>query len=75
MELKIGQVWKHYKGTPYKIMLLAKDSEGENMTDMVVYQDSTDESKIWVQSVARFLEGSVEWEGKTVPRFEFVSDN
>ena len=74
MELKPGQMWRHYKGTLYKIVIIAMDSGGEDMTPMVVYEDTT-EPKIWVQPAARFLEGAVEWEGKMVPRFTFVSDN
>jgi hypothetical protein len=74
MDLKPGQIWKHYKGTLYKVVLLAKDSGGEDMTDMVVYQDTTDESKIWVQPADRFVE-TLEWEGKVVPRFEFMRHN
>lgn len=72
MEIKVGQQWKHYKGVEYKILLTPKDSEGEDMKSMVVYQDVIDMDKIWVQSQKRFLE-NVKWEGNMMPRFTLVS--
>ena len=74
MELKLGQIWKHYKGGIYRIVALAKNNQSDEIYDAVVYADTTDEAKIWTQSKERFL-GTEEWEGKIVPRFMFVSDN
>ena len=36
MELKPGQIWKHYKGNDYKIIIIGKHSE--TAEDMVVYE-------------------------------------
>lgn len=74
MEIKIGQIWRHYKGGMYKILLLAVNNQTDELYDAVVYQDVDDESKIWTQSKERFL-STEEYEGKTVPRFTFISDN
>lgn len=35
-EIKIGQIWKHFKGGEYKIIAIAKDSE--RLDDCVVYE-------------------------------------
>ena len=76
MELKVGQIWKHYKGDTYKIITLGKLEE--NQEEMVVYERQTDIAhtgwRIWI-CPQRLFEETVEWKGKTVPRFTFVSDN
>jgi hypothetical protein len=76
MELKAGQIWKHHKGDTYKILTLARiEADG---TDVVVYERLTDIVhtgwKIWVRPIDVFF-NEVEWQGKTVPRFTFLSDN
>lgn len=73
MELKVGQIWKHYKGDTYRIVALARNSETDDLYDVVVYE-RTDEPKIWTQSKERFLSNET-YEGQTIPRFTFVSDN
>jgi hypothetical protein len=72
-ELRSGQIWKHYKGGKYKIILLAKNVEEGDAVDMVVYQ-KIGEEQLFTQSVGRFTE-SVNHDGKQVPRFDFISDN
>lgn len=74
MQLKPGQVWKHYKGTPYRVLHLGRSSETDDMYDVVVYQNIEFPEKIWSQSKERFL-GTEEYDGQTVPRFSFVSHN
>lgn len=71
MELKPGQIWKHYKGNDYKIIVLGKHSE--TAEDMVVYKQLHSD-KIYIRPMNLFFQ-DVEWEGKTVPRFTFISDN
>ncbi len=74
MELKPGQIWKHYKGGMYRIVTAAVNNQTDELYDVIVYQDTSDESKIWTQSKERFL-SIEEYEGQTVPRFTFISDN
>lgn len=76
MELKAGQIWKHFKGDTYKILTLARiEADG---TDVVVYERQTNIAhtgwSIWVRPINSFFE-VVEREGNTVSRFTFVSDN
>ena len=74
MELKTNQIWQHYKGGLYRIVTLAKNNQTDELYDAVVYQNADDSSKVWTQSKDRFL-GNEEYEGKTVARFTFISDN
>ena len=53
MEVIIGGIYRHFKGHIYKVLYVAKDSE--TLDDVVVYQDTTDESKIWVRKKDMFL--------------------
>ena len=70
MEVTVGQIWRHYKGKHYKILLLGKHSEtGE---EMVAYQRQEDGNVYFRPMNLFFL--TVEWEGKTVPRFTLVND-
>lgn len=76
MEIKPGQLYKHYKGDTYEIITLAKHSESKEW--LVVYKRLTDfvhngEWKIYARPKEMFLE-TVEVDGKTVPRFEFISE-
>lgn len=73
MSIKIGK-YKHYKGNLYQVIGLARHSE--TLEELVVYQalyDSKDFGKnaIWVRPISMFTE-NVEFNGKSVPRFEFV---
>ncbi len=74
MELKPGQIWRHYKGGMYRIVALPQNNQTDELYDSVVYEDISDTSKIWVQSKERFL-GKEDWQGETVARFTLVSDN
>ncbi len=71
MELKPEQIWKHYKGKHYKVVVLCKHSEtGEAL---VVYQRQED-GNIYARPIKMFFE-NVEWEGEVIPRFKLLSDN
>lgn len=62
-----GQFYRHYKnGIVYRVLTLAVDTETQ--LPMVVYQDTSNESKIWTRSRTMFEE-KVEWEGSRVKRF------
>ena len=70
MEIKPGQIWKHYKGNDYKIIILGKHSE--TAEDMVVYEQMHS-GKIYIRPMNLFF-NDVECEGKTAPRFTLVSE-
>ena len=55
-ELKIGRVYRHFKGNYYFVENVALDAE--NKERMVVYKPIYDrkDSKIWVRSEKMFLE-------------------
>lgn len=70
MEVKVGQIWRHYKGKHYKILVFGKQSEtGE---EMVAYQRQED-GNIYFRPMNLFFL-NVEWEGKTLPRFTLIND-
>lgn len=69
-EIIPGQVWQHYKGKHYKIIVLGKHSEtGE---ELVAYKREED-GNIYFRPISMFFE-EVEWEGKKMPRFVLVSE-
>ena len=43
-EIKINEIYRHYKGNTYKVIALGKHSE--TCEDMVVYQ-SVEDGKVW----------------------------
>lgn len=62
----IGGEYTHFKGGQYKVLYLATSlTTGETM---VVYQDQTEEEKIWVRPRDMFLE-KVTRNGETFDRF------
>lgn len=67
--VKIGGVYRHYKGNLYVILNEAKHSESSE--DLVVYQALYGDFKVWVRPRAMFLE-NVENDGESRPRFELV---
>ncbi len=69
-------IYKHYKNKLYRILGVGRHTE--TLEEMVVYQALYDDPEfgphaIWIRPKALFEE-TVEWEGKTVPRFTFVRD-
>lgn len=69
-EVKKG-IYRHYKGQEYKILGEAKNSETKE--EMVVYQDISDEGKIWIRPKKMFLE-EVKVNDEKKPRFELIED-
>lgn len=53
MEVMIGKKYRHFKGHLYKVILIAKDSE--TLKDVIVYQDLSDSTKIWVRDYDMFI--------------------
>lgn len=73
-KVKPGQIYKHYKGDTYKVLILAKDSETRDW--MVVYERQTDlvhdGYRITVRPLDMFLE-EVDKDEYKGPRFEYIS--
>ncbi len=73
-EIKVGEVYKHFKGTYHKIIAIAKDSE--TLEEKVVY-NHLDTGEIWVRDKKEFLS---EVDKKKYPninqkyRFELVKE-
>ena len=62
-------IYRHYKGSLYEVVDVAQHSETDEK--LVVYKTLYGDFGLWVRPLVMFLE-TVEVEGKTVPRFEFV---
>jgi hypothetical protein len=71
--VKPGQIYKHYKGDTYKILILAKDSETRDW--MVVYERQThivhQGYPITVRPLNMFLE-EIDKDEYKGPRFEYI---
>lgn len=70
--MKLGR-YKHFKGSLYNVIGIAKHSE--TLEEFVVYEALYDNprSKLWVRPLAMFQE-TVERDGKTMPRFEYIGE-
>lgn len=66
--VKVGEVYRHFKGNTYKVIAVAKDCE--DLKDIVVYQN-TDKLDIWTRPLDNFCE-TVTRDGKTFKRFEKI---
>ena len=69
-EIKIGK-YRHFKGGEYEVIGIAKDSE--TLENVVVYRALYGDGELWVRSAEMFSE-TVTREGKTFPRFEYISE-
>lgn len=65
-------VYKHYKGGQYRILNEALNTETKE--PLVVYQDMSDETKVWARPQKMFLD-EVEIAGEKKPRFKFVCED
>lgn len=63
-------LYRHYKGKDYVVLGVARHSETEE--EFVVYRQDYGERSLWVRPKTMFLE-TVEFDGRSVPRFEFVA--
>ncbi len=63
--------YQHYKGPFYEVQGVALHSETEE--PLVVYRPCYGERDLWVRPYAMFT-GTVEVEGRTLPRFAYVGD-
>lgn len=71
MLLKPGR-YRHYKGRDYQVIDVARHSETEEW--MVVYRTLYGDHDLWVRPLDMFTE-EVEVDGKTQPRFTFISED
>ena len=53
-ELKIGGVYKHFKGNMYRVEGVAKHSE--TTEEYVVYRQMYGDESLWIRSLDMFLE-------------------
>ncbi len=63
--------YRHFKGGIYEIITIAK-LESDNNTDLVIYK-SVENSLVWAREWSNFW-GTVEVDGKAVPRFEEINE-
>jgi hypothetical protein len=68
---KVGGKYRHYKGNIYEVLFLGKHTETEE--DLVIYRAVEKPEQIWARPLPMWIE-TVEWEGKTVPRFAPLDD-
>ena len=65
-------IYRHYKGNEYELIDVALHSE--TLEEMVVYRALYGDQKLWVRPAHRWEE-EVEVNGKTVKRFELISNS
>ena len=70
--MKLG-LYRHYKGNLYQVIGVARHSENLDET-YVVYQCLYGNYGLWIRPYKMFQE-SVQHQGKTVARFEFLTEN
>lgn len=70
-QIKINQIYQHYKNNHYQIIALAKHHE--TLEEMVVYKALYGENEIWIRPSSEFLE-IISFEGKLIPRFLLISE-
>ena len=51
-KIKIGKIYRHFKGNRYKVLCIAMHTETNE--DMVIYQDVSDENKIYARPLVMF---------------------
>ena len=67
-KIKLGK-YRHFKGNMYEVLGFAKNSE--SLEKMVIYKALYGDGEIWVRPASMWNE-TVERDGKTFKRFEFV---
>ena len=67
-EIKIGR-YRHFKGNEYEVIGTAKHSE--TLEEYVVYKALYGDGGLWVRPAEMWNE-TVERDGKTFKRFEFI---
>ena len=72
-KIKPNDIWQHYKGKQYRILMVSCHSE--DLSWYVVYETLHDNavSRIWHRPLDIFL-GTLEIDGAIVPRFTQVGE-
>lgn len=52
-EIKVGEIWQHYKGGRYIIIGLGVHTETQE--DMVIYSPIDDRSKVWIRPISMWF--------------------
>lgn len=63
-------IYEHYKGNRYQVLAVGRNSE--TLEEVVIYQDLSDDEKVWVRPLAMFLE-TIVLNGEEVPRFRLTA--
>lgn len=69
-QIKTGK-YRHFKGKEYQVLGVARHSETGD--ELVVYKKLYDDYSLCVRPFAMFTE-EVEWNGKKMPRFEYLGE-
>lgn len=72
-ELKIGGLYRHYKGNDYIVRGVVRHSE--TLEELVLYEClyENPKGKLWVRPIKMFQE-SVVVDGQSIQRFRFVGE-
>ena len=70
MDIKIGGIYRHYKGNRYIVLEIARHSE--TLEDMVVYKALYGDGGVWVRPYSMWGETVITADGVAVPRFEYI---
>ncbi|HLV48865.1 MAG TPA: DUF1653 domain-containing protein [Aliidiomarina sp.] len=70
MKIKAG-LYRHYKGNEYEVIDTVRHSENEGW--LVLYRPLYGAQQLWVRPYEMFIE-TVEVEGKSIARFEYVGN-
>jgi hypothetical protein len=59
VRIRVGQVWKHYKGDRYRIIAIARDEKTNVLNVVYIEVKSTSNDVAWSRSVNDFLGYSI----------------
>lgn len=64
-------IYRHYKGNLYRVIAVCRHTE--TLEELVFYQSLYGNYEFWARPVSMFC-SDIEIDGKTMPRFTFVSE-